>query len=170
MRTVLVFLALCAVAFARFGSLFKNLDDKQREELKAILHDQDATRAQIHQSVEEWIKKQPESVQKNYAETQKKREEWKKKHAEKHQELLSKVSEEAKKVDAELVKVWKNDQLTRRQTCEQINAIIEKTAEAIKTELHLKTRDCSKPFGRRHGGHRGNRHQKQEETNELQES
>ncbi|KAI6239565.1 DUF148 domain-containing protein [Aphelenchoides fujianensis] len=127
MRTLLVLLAVCAVASARFHGLFKNLNEKQKEELKAILHNQDATRAQIHSQVEEWVKKQDESVQKAFAEAEKKKEEWKKKHAEKHAKRVENVSPAAKQVDEQIVAIWKNQDLTRKQTCEQINAVLAKT-------------------------------------------
>jgi hypothetical protein len=89
----------------------------------------------------------------------KKREEWKSKHAERHAEKLKNASPEAKAVDEQIGAIFKDETLTKRQSCEKINEIIKKADAKVKTELHLEVRDCSKPFrGHHKGQHRGNRH------------
>lgn len=92
------------------------MNDKQKEELKAILHNQDSTRTQTHQAVKEWVSKQGADVQKAFEEAEKKKDEWKAKHAEKHAEKLKNASPEAKQLDEQLSAIWKNDNLTKKQS------------------------------------------------------
>lgn len=91
-----------------------------------------------------------------------KKKEWKAKHEARHAEKLKNASPEAKAVDEQISAVWKNEDLTKKQSCEKINEIVGKASDKAKTELHLETRDCSKPFRPHHGHrgehHRGNRH------------
>jgi hypothetical protein len=85
------------------------------------LHNQDLTRAQTKEQVTAWVAKQDEKVQKAFADAEKRKEAHKKEHEEKHKEKFANASEAAKKVGEELATVWKNEGLTKKQTCQQIN-------------------------------------------------
>jgi hypothetical protein len=56
------------------------------------------------------------------------------------------LSPEAKAVEEQVRTIFRDDSLTRRQTCEKINAIAAKATEAVKAEMpYLKVRDCNRP-------------------------
>lgn len=69
-----------------------------------------------------------------------------KKRDEYHAEKMKSASPEAKALDEQIRAIHKDEKLTRKQSCERINEIIKGAEEKVKTELHLRERDCDKPF------------------------
>lgn len=60
----------------------------------------------------------------------------------KHQQRLLKVSSPAKSLDAQIREIYKNQSLTKQQTCEQIQTLIKDASEEVKKELNLKEKSC----------------------------
>jgi acyl-CoA reductase-like NAD-dependent aldehyde dehydrogenase len=136
------------------------LTDKQKEEVKAILHNQDTPVGQIHQQLKDWVAKQDEATQKAFAEAMAKKEEMKKRREGRRAEMLKNASQEAKTLSEQIAAIHNNEELSRKQQCEQANELLKAASDAVRAELHMEVRDCSKPFhmGMGHKGGHPNRH------------
>jgi hypothetical protein len=55
---------------------------------------------------------------------------------------MSKISEEGKKLDQALLAIYQDQNLTKKQTCEQASALIKEASEQVKKELKLKDLEC----------------------------
>ncbi|KAI6236080.1 hypothetical protein M3Y95_00119600 [Aphelenchoides besseyi] len=130
--TNLVIISIVSVLFTIFlnvttasnQGIFTNLNETQRDELHAILFNSNLTRGQVKSQVAEWVEQQDETVQEAYQKYQTEKAEWKKLFLEVHTERIQKLSSEAKDLDAKILKVWADDNLTVREACVKINDLI----------------------------------------------
>lgn len=60
----------------------------------------------------------------------------------KRQQLLSKVSAPAKALDTKIRAIYEDQNLTKQQTCEKVQALIKTASEQVKKELKLKELNC----------------------------
>jgi hypothetical protein len=163
------FLAVLSVQMASasraHNGFFQALSEQQKEQVSTILNG-GLSKAEIREQLRHWVSSQPKETQVSannsvlqnlyyhfmtakqtpfqeaFQAAEKSQEEFRSKVLARHQQRLMQVSSPAKDLDTQIRAVYEDQKLTKKETCEKVQALIKSASEQLKKELKLKEVSC----------------------------
>ncbi|KAI6178494.1 hypothetical protein M3Y98_00506600 [Aphelenchoides besseyi] len=146
MSSISTFLLLLGLVVVVYGSrahnnFFETLTEEQKEAVSKILHG-GLTKSEIKEQLHQWVSSQSKEVQEAFQKAEEALEARKARVRSRHMKLLSSASDEAKKLDARIRKIYEDQSLTKQQTCLKVQGLIRSASEKARKELKLKVKEC----------------------------
>jgi len=138
---LVLFVAQSASAGRAHHGFFTSLSEEQKDQVSEILHS-GKSKKEIKEQLRHWVSGQPKETQEAFRAAEKVQESKRVKMHARRQQLLAKVSPGAKELDEKMLAIYKDQTLTKEETCQKVAALIKATSEAVKKELKLKEMKC----------------------------
>ncbi|KAI6197298.1 hypothetical protein M3Y94_01207500 [Aphelenchoides besseyi] len=130
----------------RYQTFLPTLTDQQLFQIKSLIYDQSQTKGQTLDAVKTWLRNQPPMAQYNFIRSQLV---YRRKDDSRNRALdaiENQVSPQAKHVDQIIRRIYDDMNISDRQTCESVSAVIREADPSVRDELSIEPMDCAAVF------------------------